>query len=212
MLSQVRSSFSLFSLNSLHGIRARRRGEILTMADSSSFSEVTKSEENKAIIVPQPTTPHSVGLHVPIKLTRDNFLPWKTQLFPLLNYHNLAHILTQDLPISTQHDDQGGIVVNIAHQTWWHQDQHVLSLIITSISESILPCVVGKITTKEAWSALMKHCSYTNPSRIMHLNNHLHNTPKGTRSVAEFVQDIQRTCDELATAGYPVQEIVSIYA
>ena len=114
---------SLLYLNSLHSIRARRCGEILIMTDSSSFSEVTKSKGNKAIIVPHPTVPHSVGLRVPIELTRENFLLWKTQLFPLLNDHDLAHILTQDLPISTQIDDQGGVIVNTAYQTWWHQDQ-----------------------------------------------------------------------------------------
>ena len=46
----------------------------------------------------------------------------------------------------------------------------------------------------------------------MHLHNRLHNNSKGTRSVTEFVQEIQRTCDELAAAGHPVQETVSIYA
>ena len=47
----------------------------------------------------------------------------------------------------------------------------------------------------------------------MHLHNKLHNTFKGTRSVAEYVQDIRRrTCDELAAVGHPVQETVSIYA
>ena len=85
------------------------------MADSSSFLEVTKAEGNKAIIVPQTIVPHSVGLHVPIKLTRDNFLLWKIQLFLVLNCNDLAPILTQDRPISTQLDDQGGIVVNFAY-------------------------------------------------------------------------------------------------
>ena len=99
--------------------------------------------------------------------------------------------------------------MNSAYQKWWRQDQQVLSLIVTSLSESVLPYVVGKLTAREAWSALMKHCSSTNPSRIMHLHNRLHNTQKGTR---EFVQDIQQTRDELAAAGYPVQETVSIYA
>ena len=150
------------------------------MVDSSSFPEVTKFEGNKAIAIPHPTAPHSVGLHVPIKLTRENFLLWKTQLFLLLNYHDLAHILTQDPPISTQIADHGGIIVNTAYQTWWRQDQQVLSLIVTSLSVSDLPYVVGKLTAKEAWSALMKHCSSTNPSRIMHLHNRLHNTQKGT--------------------------------
>ena len=46
----------------------------------------------------------------------------------------------------------------------------------------------------------------------MHLHYRLHNTQKGTRSVTDFVQDIQRTCDELAAAGHLVQETVSIYA
>ena len=102
--------------------------------------------------------------------------------------------------------------MNSTYQTRWRQDQQVLSLIVTSLSESVLPYVVGKLTAREAWSALMKHCSSTNPSRIMHLHNRLHNTQKGTCSIAEFVQDIQRTCDELAAAGYPVQETISIYA
>ena len=158
--------FSLFSLNSLHVIRARQRGEILTMVNSSSFLKVTKAEGKKAITITQPIAPHSVVLHVPIKLTSDNFLLRKTQLFPLLNCHDLAHILTQDLPISTQLDDQGGIFVNVVYQTWWHQDQQVLSLIVTSLSESILRCVVGKIVAKEAWSnaveTLFLHQSFSN--------------------------------------------------
>ena len=165
------------------------------MADSSL--EITKTRKGKAIIMQTPIAPNSVGLHVPIKLTRDNFLLWKTQIFPLLNFHELAHILTQDLPISTQSDDQGGITVNLEYQAWWRQDQHVLSLIVTSLSESVLSCVIIKNTTKEAWSALSTHCSSTNPSRIMHLHNHLHNNSKGTQSNAEFVQEIERTCDEL---------------
>ena len=175
------------------------------------LSEITKTEKGKAIIMQTPIASNSVGLHVPIKLTRDNFLLWKTQIFPLLNFHDLAHILTQDPQISTQINDQGGITVSPEYQAWWRQDQQVLSLIVSSLSESVLSCVIGKNTAKEAWSALSTHCSSTNPSCIMHLHNRLHNNSKGTRCVTEFVQEIQRTCDELAAAGHPVEETVSIY-
>lgn len=65
---------------------------------------------------------------------------------------------------------------------------------------------------KEAWEALLKHYSSINPSQIMYLNNYLHNTLKDTRSIVKFVQDIQRTCDELAVVKHLVQEVVSIYA
>ena len=134
------------------------------MADFPLTSEAIKPEGDKTVIAPQLTVPHLVGLHVPIKLTRDNFLLLRTQLLPLLNCHDLAHILTQDPSISTQLDDQGGIIVNIAYQKWWRQDQQVLSIIVSSLSEAILLCVVRKITAKEAWSALITHCSSTNPS------------------------------------------------
>ena len=203
-ISSLRSRFS--SWYQSH----RRLNRSLSMAASSS--EITKTGKGKAIVVQTPIAPNTVGFHVPIKLTKDNFLLWKTQIFPLLNFHDLAHILTQDPPISTQLDDQGGIIVSSEYQAWWRQDQQVLSLIVTSLSESVLSCVIGTNTAKEAWSAFSSHCSSTNPSRIMHLRNCLHNNSKGTRSVAEFVQEIQRTCDELAAAGHPVQEIVTIYA
>ena len=127
--------------------------------------------------------------------------------FHYSTFHDLARILTQDPPISTQFDDQGGITVNPEYQ-----DQQVLSLIVTSLSESVLSCVIGKNTAKEAWSALSTRCSSTNPSSIMHLHKRLHKNSRGNQSVAEFVQEIQRTYDELATAGHPVQETVSIYA
>ena len=83
---------------------------------AASSSEITKTGKGKAIVVQTPIAPNTVGLHVPIKLTRDNFLLWKTQIFPLLNFHDLAHILTQDPPISTQLDDQGGIIVSSEYQ------------------------------------------------------------------------------------------------
>ena len=182
-------SFHVFlHLYSLHGIRASGRCKVLSMANAPSDN--VRNESGKAIVTSTAIAPHSVGFHIPIKLTRDNFLLWKTQIFPWLNYHNLAHILTQDPPISTQLNDHDGITVNPAYQAWWRQDQQVLSLIVTSLSESIMSCVVGKNTTKEAWLALSKHCSSTNSSRIMHLHNRLHNTQKGTRSVTNFVQDI----------------------
>ena len=205
-LSHLSSLFLTSQFSSWY--QSHRRDKILAMADSPS--EIPKTKRSKAITTSTSITPHSVGLHVPIKLTRYNSFLWKTQLFPLLNYHDLAHILTQDQPISTQFDDQGGITVNPAYPAWWSQDQQVLSPIVTSLSKSVLSCVVGKTTAKEDWSALSKHYSSTNPSRSMHLHNHLHNTLKGTRSVAEFVQDIQRTCDELGATGHPFQETVSI--
>ena len=178
------------------------------MANATSSTTITSYGDNNTF----PATNNMMGLSVPIKLMRENFLLWKTQLFPVLNYNDLAHILTQDPPIPTATNSTDEIIVNLAYQAWRKQDQQVLSILVSSLSKNILPCVVGKTTSKEAWDALNKHCSSSNPSRIMHLHNRLHNSSKGTRSVFEYVQDIGRPCDELAAVGYPVQESISIYA
>ena len=159
-----------------------------------------------------PSTVSTIGLNVPIKLTRNNFLLWKTQLLPILNCNDLAYILTQDPLVLTVSNSADKAIENPVYQAWRKKDQQVLSILVSSLSENVLPCVVGKTTAKEAWEALNKNYSSSNPSRIMHLHNQLHNSSKGTRSVHEYVQDIRRTCDELAAVGYPVQEGVSIYA
>ena len=178
------------------------------MANEKSLTAITSHKDNNTF----PATNSTMGLNVPIKLTRENFLLWKTQLFPVLNCNDLAHILTQDPPVPTATNSADDIIVNPAYQAWRKKDQQVLSILVTSLSENILPCVVGKTTSKEAWDALNKHCSSLNPSRITHLHNRLHNSSKGTRFVTEYVQDIRRTCDELAAVGYPLQENVSTYA
>ena len=121
VISLVFSSSSSQILSISYMVSEQGLNKISAMADLPS--EITKDERSKAITISPTIAAHTVGLHVPIKLTRENFLLWKTQIFPLLNYHDLAHILTQDPPISTQLDDHGGITVNPAYQTWWRQDQ-----------------------------------------------------------------------------------------
>ena len=132
----------------------------------------------------------TIGLNVPIKLARDNFLLWKTQLLPILNCNDLAYILTQDPPIPTAATSANNVTENLVYQAWRKKAQQVLSILVSSLSETILPCIMGKTTAKEAWEALNKHCSSSNPSRIMHLHNRLRNSSKGTRSIPEFVQEI----------------------
>ena len=105
----------------------------------------------------------------------------------MLNCNDLAHILTQDPLVLTVKNLVGEIIVNHAYQVLWKQDHQVLSLLVLSLSKNVIPCVAGKTTLKEACDALNKHCSSSNPSLIMHLNNRLHNSSKGTRSVVEYV-------------------------
>lgn len=66
----------------------------------------------------------------------------------------------------------------------------MLSLIVSSLSEGVLPCVIRRTTSKETWEEITENYSSTNPSGIMHVQNHFHNILKGIRSIASYVQDI----------------------
>lgn len=66
---------------------------------------------NQYKFVTAPIAMNHIGGQISVKLTRENFLSWKTQLLLLLNYYGLTHILEQDLPSSTK-PGPNGILVN----------------------------------------------------------------------------------------------------
>ena len=55
------------------------------------------------------------GLMVSIKLTRDNFLLWKTQLLPLLVAYQLTYLLYRDPPMISSLNEQGQFCSNPAY-------------------------------------------------------------------------------------------------
>ena len=96
------------------------------------------------------------GLMVSTKLTRDNFLLWKTQLLPLLAAYQLADLLYQDPPMISSLNEQGQSCSNPAYQAWFIRDKVVLSIITSSLSESTMSLAVCKDTAKETWEAINK--------------------------------------------------------
>lgn len=98
--------------------------------------------------------------------------------------------------VTTTHA-QGQLQVSEEYQQWWKCDQHVLALINSSLSESVLPIEVRK---------------NSDPSWIMNLHNKLHTINKGTQTLDVYIQDLQETCDERAASSQPVLETVILSA
>lgn len=74
-----------------------------------------------------PTTNYSFS----IKLTPRNYLLWKTQFTPFLNYHNLSGFIngTTPVPSMTILDpaNSDNSISNPVYSTWFQRDQLVLS-------------------------------------------------------------------------------------
>ena len=147
-----------------------------------------------------------VGLTLPLKLMKENFLLWKTQLLPVLAAYDLMDLLDQDTPPLSYTDKDDTVCPNPVYKTWFKNDKIVLSIITSSLSESCLPILVAKSMSKEAWMAINRNFVAKSRSRVMELQTKLHNLIKGSLSIEAYVQAIRTIGDELQTCGNPMTE------
>ncbi|KAG5616111.1 hypothetical protein H5410_015935 [Solanum commersonii] len=83
-----------------------------------------------------------------IKLTSTDFLLWQTQFLPMIRGYGLEHHLDSSQPIPERF--LGENQLNPLYQNWVRKDQIVLSWSVASVSESVLPQIVGVETSRAA--------------------------------------------------------------
>lgn len=105
-------------------------------------------------------TPNLVH-QLPIKLNSSNFILWKTQIMPMLRGCRLAHHV--DGSKSPPEKVLANNNPNPEFVVWEQQDHLVLSWIVASVSESVLPQIVGAERAREAWTKLVT--AYASGSR-----------------------------------------------
>ena len=178
------------------------------MATPSNSVDEASSSSSEIAVVPHVAIANinPAGLTISLKLSRDNFLLWKTQLLPVLAAYDLVALLDQDPPMVSHVDKDVRICPNPAYKTWFKNDQVVLAIITSSLSESVLPILVGKNTAREAWEAINRNFSGKSKSRIMELQTRLHNLRKDTMTVDDYVQLVRSLGDELWVSGSMMNE------
>lgn len=166
-------------------------GSITTPTPYSPISETTVIQVNA------PT-------HFPTKLTQTNFLVWRTQVQSTLIGLGVLGYLDGTIiaPSKLQTDGK----TNPAFLIWNRQDKIILSAMLGSCHEAIQPLISTAETAKEMWDRLVPLYANKSRSRIISLKSHLHNNPCNSRPIAEYLQDIRSTADELALAGHPISD------
>lgn len=98
---------------------------------------------------PSPNLAHQL----PVKLTSSNFLLWKRQFLPMIKGCGLYYHIEGDelIPELLLDNNQP----NPAYISWVREDQLVLSWIVASVFEGILPQLVGAETARKAWTKLV---------------------------------------------------------
>ena len=184
-------------LSLLYGIRAICYTALDKMTESSGRLPVG------ANISPQISTAgiNPSGLTVSLKLTRDNFLLWRTQILPVLAAYDVMDHIDQNPPEKVSLNKDGQSFVNPSYKSWFKTDKVVLAIINSSLTESTMPIVVGKETAKEAWDATIRNFAGKSQSRIMELQTKLHNLRKKSMTVEAYVQMVRTLGDELHANG-----------
>lgn len=111
-----------------------------------------------------------------VKLDRENYLVWRTQVVPYLEGNSLFGYVTGEIPcppkfISTPTTEASAstfaLVPNPSYTVWFHQDKLILSAIISTLTEGVLAHDVGISTSHELWVLLEKMFASQSQARIM---------------------------------------------
>jgi hypothetical protein len=162
-----------------------------SMATASSYSILS-------------TTSHSFF----IKLNTKNYLAWKTQFIPILNYQNLHGILNgsnpQPSPTKASSSDPNMEEPNPEYEIWHKKDQMLLSWLFSSITEEIFPYVIGLTSSREVWMALENSFGSISQNCLLQLHIELQELKKNDISISQFLQKTKALSDELRAAGKPL--------
>ncbi|XP_019200073.1 PREDICTED: uncharacterized protein LOC109193674 [Ipomoea nil] len=153
--------------------------------------------------------------HVSMKLNSRNFLFWRTQLVPFLRGQDLLGYVDSSTPcppatVAAASDSGSGtmpatwMVPNPAHKAWVLQDQSILSMLISSMSDEVLHLVVGRETAAEVWSSIVTALGSSTQARCLSLLGQFQSLRQGNLSTAEYLGRAEVLVEALAQAGRPL--------
>lgn len=145
----------------------------------------------------------STHTHFPIKLTANNFPSWRKQVLSTLMGLELEQFVdgqTKEPPKTLEGKP------NPAYRLWFRQDQILLGALLGSCSDTIQPIVSSAETSQQLFKRLTDSYASVSRSRIISLRSKLATNSKGTKPVAEYLNEMKTIADELALAQKPIDD------
>ncbi|XP_019164362.1 PREDICTED: uncharacterized protein LOC109160530 [Ipomoea nil] len=95
-------------------------------------------------------------------------------------------------------------VPNPAYKAWIKQDQTLLSLLISSLSDEVMHLAVGQSTSKAVWDSINTALASSTRARCLGLLGQFHALRQGGSSTVEYLGRAQMLVEDLAHAGRPI--------
>jgi hypothetical protein len=146
------------------------------------------------------------------KLTRANFLFWKTLVLPPLRGAQVLELLegTDTAPEKffevEDSEKKKTRQPNPAYAAWLSRDQTVLGWLLQTLSPEVIAHVVGIDSSAGLWAVLTTMFSGCSRSKLNELRGALTSTKKNDLTPAAYFAKMESFASELAAAGKPVDE------
>ncbi|XP_019159719.1 PREDICTED: uncharacterized protein LOC109156338 [Ipomoea nil] len=183
------------------------------MSTNSSERTITTTAPPSATTSnPLSSTHHFVS----IKLTSRNYLFWHTQLVPFLKGQELLGYVNGEIecpPATIASSPSGesasgvattGQVPNPAYRLLVKQDQSIVSLLVSSMSDEVLHLAVGRNTAKEVWDSITAALRSSKRTRCLNLLGQFQSLRQGNFSPADYIGQAQLLVEALALADRPL--------
>jgi hypothetical protein len=151
-----------------------------------------------------------------VKLDRDNYILWTTQVVPYLEGHSLYGYITGETPAPAKEIASSAsssttpttptMIANPAYALWYQQDKLILSTLISTLSNSVLPYAVGIKTSREVWLTLERMFASESQARIVQIRYQLTSLKKGALTITDYYQKARILAQTLATIDKPLKD------
>jgi hypothetical protein len=175
-----------------------------TSSSSSTTMDSNSPSQSQKFPILSPST------HLQIKLTKDNYLSWKTAILPYINENNILHHIDGSAPAPPKFIPSPStstiLIPNPAYTFWFETDQLLLSALVSTISESLISSLVGLHSSRDVWFSLEKMFSSQSYAKIIQTRYHLTTLKKNNLSVTDYFQKAKQYADLLASIGQPLSD------
>lgn len=128
---------------------------------------------------------------------------------PVLKSNSLLGFITGKTPCPPQFltpNDEQSNTENPEYTKWVIKDQNLMIWLTGTISDPVLPYIVGCTSSKAVWDTLAKRFASKSRSQVIQLKTRLQNLTKGDKSVDEYLKSVKEISDLLAATGSTVDD------
>lgn len=130
------------------------------------------------------------------------------QLLPIIASCELIGFIDDILPCPFLPSSTSVPPATPSTQYWIKRDQLLLIWLLASLSEDILPTVVGLRMARDVWLTLYQTFGAPSETRLLQLQMQLHNFKQQDSSISHFLCQAKYLSDELAAAGHPLSSSI----